>query len=342
VQTVTVAGQEAVAADAGWSSEEGEVAARYVVIHLGDRVVVIQNMGKEESGEAFAPTFEAMLDTVILFEPVAQTTLTQEYDGGDYAVLYPEGWETRSAGTTTFFFQSEEILEDEVPSVPVVVIDSGPLDTISSGELAGTGDAREMLVAFREARRAEGREFQMEEIEEINFGGDVGAMTSFLWIEDGVPAMDLAVAVHDGHWGILVQAIGTVKGWQTFAPVYGEMVESITLQEREPPGQVDFANPVSVLEAVFAAAQTGDFSVLPSLCDPLGQHDGDTALICAITEDHPDRDAFVAAFAKSKINGQPVINGDEVQIPFLFGPDGDQEETMTLILRDGKWYLSSF
>lgn len=109
-----------------------------------------------------------------------------------------------------------------------------------------------------------------------------------------------------------------------------------------PEPEVDFTDPTSVLQAVFTAAQTENFAVLSGLCDPLGESDDDTAMICAITDDHPDKDMFIEYFATGKVNGDAVINGDRAEVPFLFGPDGDREETMGFVQRDGQWYLSDF
>jgi tetratricopeptide (TPR) repeat protein len=107
-------------------------------------------------------------------------------------------------------------------------------------------------------------------------------------------------------------------------------------------GAVDFTNPASVLTAVFKAAATANYADLPLLCDPLGENDEDTALICEITADHERAADFESFFAKGMISGELVIDGDFAEIPFIFGPDNDQEETMRLILRDGKWHLYDF
>ncbi|MFQ5399779.1 MAG: TolB family protein [Anaerolineae bacterium] len=105
---------------------------------------------------------------------------------------------------------------------------------------------------------------------------------------------------------------------------------------------VDFADPASVLQAVFAAAQSGDFSQLAGLCDPLGENDGDTADICAMTADNDVAASFREWFATGQIAGEAAINGDQAELPFTFGPNGDQNETMTLIRRNGRWYLYEF
>ncbi|MCA9968706.1 MAG: tetratricopeptide repeat protein [Anaerolineales bacterium] len=108
------------------------------------------------------------------------------------------------------------------------------------------------------------------------------------------------------------------------------------------PETVDHANPASVLLAVFTAAANGEFTGLADLCDPLGQNDGDTSLICEITPDHPNAADFVQYFANGRIDGQLTITGDTAELPFRFGPDAATAETMQFILRDGKWYLFGF
>ena len=107
-------------------------------------------------------------------------------------------------------------------------------------------------------------------------------------------------------------------------------------------GTVDFTNPASVLMAVFDAAASGDYTNLAGLCDPMGENDGDTALICEITAEHEMASDFAAYFGNGRINGNLIINGDHAELPFLFGPAGDQDSTMNFILRDGNWYLFDF
>ena len=109
-----------------------------------------------------------------------------------------------------------------------------------------------------------------------------------------------------------------------------------------PEPEIDFGDPVSVLQAVFTAARTGDFGILSGLCDPLGENDGDTAMICAMSEDHPEVEMFIEHFATGRVTGEVLIVGDRARVDFSFGPSGDEEETMGLVRRDGKWYLFDF
>ena len=109
-------------------------------------------------------------------------------------------------------------------------------------------------------------------------------------------------------------------------------------------GMSPVESPESVVQAVFDAATSGDFGSLGDLCDPVGENDDDTQMICDTATDGANRDEFVQYFASGKVNGVATISpdGTEATVPLLFGPGGDDEETMTLINRDGQWYLYSF
>jgi hypothetical protein len=107
-------------------------------------------------------------------------------------------------------------------------------------------------------------------------------------------------------------------------------------------GQVDFADPKSVTASIFYAAESGETAHLRSLCDPRGENDADTARICAMTPASPDWADFRAEFARAHLNGEPRVSGDRAALHFVFGPDATRSETMELVRRDGRWYLSSF
>ena len=83
---------------------------------------------------------------------------------------------------------------------------------------------------------------------------------------------------------------------------------------------------------------------LENCCYPLGENDDDTQMICDVATDEAHRASFIEWFAKGKVTGDAKISGDGsgAEVPFLFGPDGDQAEMMVLINRDGVWYLLGF
>ncbi len=106
----------------------------------------------------------------------------------------------------------------------------------------------------------------------------------------------------------------------------------------------DFSDPASVAQAVFDGAASGDFEPLAGLCDPLKEGDQDTELICELATDPTNRDLFLAAFAKGKVSGVPALRTESgveyADVPILVGADGTEEETLVLVNRAGKWYLS--
>ncbi|MEW5959533.1 MAG: tetratricopeptide repeat protein [Chloroflexota bacterium] len=106
------------------------------------------------------------------------------------------------------------------------------------------------------------------------------------------------------------------------------------------------ASPESVVQTIFDAAQSGDFAALKTLCDPLGENDTDTQMICELATDETNREKFVQYFASGRISRSAKIKlnqaGGQAEVPVLVGPDGDNEETMELINRDGRWYLYGF
>ena len=233
IKTLTLAGKEAIAIDVAWSQDGEAVVGRDVVLQQGDRVLVIQAVGRAETWDAFLPAFEGMLDSLVLFEPVTQLQLNEEYDDDLYTILYPSDWVVYSLGELTVLVESEEILDEAVASVPVVLIESGSLDTLAGGIMAGTQSAEEMLEALGQSRLADNPDIHIGDIEQVSGGGNLGAAVSVLWFEEGIPAMNLSFALHMGDWGILIQGIGTVDGWAPFSDIYGDMVDSLVVYERE-------------------------------------------------------------------------------------------------------------
>lgn len=104
------------------------------------------------------------------------------------------------------------------------------------------------------------------------------------------------------------------------------------------------ASPEGVVNAVFTAARTNDFESLANLCDPAEENDKDTQMICNLATDPEFRDSFIEYFGFGKVTGDASISdgGNLAEVPVMMGTNGDTEEKIKLIKRDGKWYLFSF
>ncbi len=105
---------------------------------------------------------------------------------------------------------------------------------------------------------------------------------------------------------------------------------------------VDFGDPKSVLASVFFAAEHGSAAHLAGLCDPSGAANPAARRVCAARPGAPDWESFRRAFARGRLNGEPRVHGDHATLDFIFGPEGDESETMELVRRGGRWYLSAF
>lgn len=341
-----LAGETAAVQELRFLHEDTPMVSYYAVLHLGDRVLAVLAAGAEEDWADFVPTLEAMLDTLEILEPQAVPAEALVLETARYAVTLPAGWQYLDVGGgNVILYASDEVASElmggQIPSVPIIWIASGPLASMADGELAGAADAFEMAELIAEARAGEGENYQRSETMETHVDDTEAATAGFSWVEEGTGIVGNAVTIHLGDWGIAVQAAGKEENWDAFLPDYIAVLDSLVLLDT-PVLDVDFADPAAVLQAVFTAAQTGDPTALPYLCDPLGESDGDVAMICTLDAAHDDWEGFVAYFAPGQITGEPVVDGDTAAIDFAFGPDGDQAETMTLVRRDGKWFLRGY
>jgi len=138
----------------------------------------------------------------------------------------------------------------------------------------------------------------------------------------------------------LLTYIVTVRATDGEAGAYILSVASDEVETKASPAE----SPEAVVQALFDAARSGQFDGLADLCDPRGENDGDTQMICDLAGEETNRASFVEAFEAGELLGGAEISpdGTAAQVPFVFGPAGDQEETMELINRDGQWYLYGF
>ena len=112
------------------------------------------------------------------------------------------------------------------------------------------------------------------------------------------------------------------------------------------------SNPKLVLEEVFRAAKTRDFSNLHKLCPSDKSNDGDTQrYICDVASASKEtKKEFITYFKDARITGEVVYSKvsdgvETAEIPFWFNhPSGESRsnETIELIKIDEKWYLLSF
>jgi len=278
-----------------------------------------------------------------LKEATAATAAEYDNAANGYSLSYPAGWYHVEEGDRVSFAPSQADYEAPALRSLLVTLFVMPLDQTAQGFGLEQGAAPSDFLQVMTGRV----EAMVEEMESVQIAGYPAAVaaTSGTVMNSLYKGNMLIILVDERV--VLVEGIAPPDQWDVYRPTFVDMVNSLTFFEpgggaAVPPVAVDFTDPASVLQAVFTAAQTEDFAVLSSLCDPRGEGDEDTTFICTITADHPDKDSFVAYFAQARIAGEVAIDGDRAEIPFLFGPDGDQEETMGLIQRDGKWYLSDF
>lgn len=101
------------------------------------------------------------------------------------------------------------------------------------------------------------------------------------------------------------------------------------------------SDPAAMMNAIFKAAKSGDYSALSDFCDPEG--DGDVKRICDIeNQSSAKQEEFQSYFKKGEVDGDASIEGTEAKVKFTFGPDGDRKEEMNFVKKGKKWYLSSF
>jgi len=149
-----------------------------------------------------------------------------------YAIHYPQGWLNLydEGMEADVFYDSKELIEEVVegdiaPTVPVMLIMSGPLQTIFYGDLDETQDAQEMLEIFVEWVDEVG------EVEEVTVAGKPAAAVNTSWTADEVSFAGRVVAIHLGDRAVIIQGAGTAESWETFIPTFEAMAASLTLFE---------------------------------------------------------------------------------------------------------------
>lgn len=99
-------------------------------------------------------------------------------------------------------------------------------------------------------------------------------------------------------------------------------------------------DPERVMEEIFAAAESGNYTGLDGFC--ADDADGDCKSICSIATADAKKKAEFKTYFSTGVVTNTEINGSTAKVDFNFGPDGKKSETMKLVLVGGKWYIQSF
>jgi hypothetical protein len=105
---------------------------------------------------------------------------------------------------------------------------------------------------------------------------------------------------------------------------------------------LDYKDPVSIVEAVFYAAKTGDIDVMMNLCDPSVLNDYTTENMCFIELEERVIKRFMEQFESGEIVGDVEFEHDFAYVNVIGIDKSDKIHTFTLIERYGNWFLFSF
>lgn len=102
----------------------------------------------------------------------------------------------------------------------------------------------------------------------------------------------------------------------------------------------DHDTPSGVVNELITAVQKQNFQKLKSLCDPYGENDSLTQELCWLEYNSEEEiDDISTKFATAKINTKPLQTDGKYIFNVQSETTGPPEITVTLINRDGKWYL---
>ncbi len=318
----------------GWreSSQGQEMTGQIALFVARGMGYAIGRAATSSAQAAFEPIGTAMLDSFTLVEPQVTAEYTNQAAG--YSLRYPDGWVVTEEDT----FVGLTPLADLQPNdSPYVALFAGQDQIVEAFQVEGEFNTDNIIAGFVKATNA-----QSERLDPGTVGGQVAAAVEVALEVDGERVEGLVVIFEQAEPPLVVLLLAPASQGVSFAEPFSQILTSLTFDQPAAAGGVDQTDPAKVVQAVFTAAQTQSFTTLSGLCDPQGENDKDTATICTMTAGHADEDSFVTYFATGKISGEVTVSGDRAQVPFLFGPNGDQAETMSLIRRDGKWYLLEF
>ncbi len=156
---------------------------------------------------------------------------------GGYALRPPDGWQVASLGGELFVFENEDDLD--VPSIPIIWVKGGSLETLADGDMAGAQDAQEMIQVLAERGRRQGQNFEFGELPAVSVAGERSASVNFSYSQDGRLAAGRYVAIHLNERGILIAGIGIVDAWEPFIPTFEAVLASMSFFEPVPLPTID-------------------------------------------------------------------------------------------------------
>ena len=326
----TVAGVPALLGE--WEVTEGEEMAGQIALFVARGMGYAIGRAASSTQTYFEPIGSAMLGSFALVEPQVTAEYTNQAAG--YSLRYPDGW---AVAEEDLFVGLTPLVDLQPNDAPYVALFAGQDQIVDAFNVEGAFNTDNIIAGFVKATEA-----QSERLEPETVGGQAAAAVGVALKVDEVEVEGLLVIFEQAEPPLVVLLLAPASQGPSFAETFSQILTSLTFSQQAAGSSVDQSDPAKVVQAVLTAAQTQSFGALSGLCDPQGENDEDTALNCAMTAGHADKDAFVTYFATGKISGEVTVSGDRAQVPFLFGPSGDQQEIMSLIRRDGRWYLLEF
>lgn len=100
--------------------------------------------------------------------------------------------------------------------------------------------------------------------------------------------------------------------------------------------------PKGLIEYVFSASKTKDFSKFRHLCDPYGENDSDSGGICYLQMMPKDaQKEIIERLENGRIIGEPNIDNNRASIEVAIGKKSDELVKINLVKRNENWFISS-
>tara|TARA_R110000796_G_scaffold159169_3_gene275780 strand:- start:28868 stop:29602 length:735 start_codon:yes stop_codon:yes gene_type:complete len=101
--------------------------------------------------------------------------------------------------------------------------------------------------------------------------------------------------------------------------------------------------PQGVVNHIFQSAKDKSYDKMRHLIDPYGEFDTDAFQLCYIEMyGEEGQQEWSEAFENGRIMGDPIYNEDKCTIEIAYGLSSDKLETINLVKRLNRWYMTSF